>query len=167
MKTIILGFSTRKDRSPFSILIRLITKSRVSHVYVRIPIPAYNTNMIFQASGLKVNYEFYDLFLQKEIIIEEYEIAVSDEQYAKSELFRITEAGKDYSMKEIFGLGYVLFMRQALKKRVSNPLSQGNQAYICVDVGACQIGYEDSGNLTPEDLRRWCKSRYTPTYSIL
>ena len=167
MKTIILGFSTRTHFNLFSSLIRLFTKSKVSHVYVRLPIPAYNTNMIFQASGLKVNYEFYDLFLEKETIIEEYEIPVSDEQYAKSELFRITEAGKDYSMREIIGLVYVLFMRQILKKQVANPLSQGSQAYICVDVGACQVGYEESGNLTPEDLRRWCKSRYTPTYSIL
>lgn len=166
MKTIILGFSRRKDFNLFSILIRLCTRSQASHTYVRIPIPEYQDNMIFQASGLVVNYQYYGLFLQKETIVEEYEIPISDEQYLKSEKFRITEAGKPYSMKEIFGLLWVLLMRQ-FGKKISNPFSEGDHAYICVDVGADQIGYDDSGNLSQEDLRLWCRARYTPTYTIL
>jgi hypothetical protein len=132
-------------------------------VYVRIPVPEYQTSIIFQASGLKVNYESYDIFLKKDRIIEEYNIAVTDKQYERSEKLRVTEAGKPYSKRELIGFIYVLFMRR-FGKQVNNPFSDGSQAYVCVDIGADQIGFDTEEKMTPEDFRRWCRSRYTPDY---
>ncbi len=60
MKKVIVGFSTH--RSIFSSLIKFVTNSKVSHAYIRIPVPEYGESMIFQASGLWVNYMNVEVF---------------------------------------------------------------------------------------------------------
>lgn len=155
MKTIRVGFSTHPGA--FSWLIRAVTASTVSHTYLRIPIPEHGTSMIFQASGLTVNYCATDVFDYKNTIIEEYDVEISDEQYEYGELFRVTEAGKPYSMKQIVGFLAVLSARQILDKNIPNPLSNGNHSYVCVEVVTACLGLDDGESMTPEDLRRWCQ----------
>ena len=162
MKTVRVGFSTHS--SSFSWLIRSVTKSQVSHTYLRIPIPEYNTDMVFQASGLTVNYCNGPLFDKKNTVIEEYDVEISDEQWAIGEKFRVTEAGKSYSMKQIVGFLTVLSARQILDKNISNPFSNGNHSYVCVEVVAVCLGLEHGENMTPEDLRRWCEKNTKLVY---
>ena len=116
--------------------------------------------MIFQASGLTVNYCNSETFKEKSTIVEEYEIDITDEQDLKNQIFRQTEVGKPYSVKQILGFSWVLLMRQYFKKKVKNPFSNGNFAYVCVEASANQTGKIstiDAEGMTPEDLRRWCK----------
>lgn len=155
MKTLRVGFSTHSGA--FSWLIRTATSSEVSHTYLRIPVPEHSTDMIFQASGLTVNYCAKDVFEFKNNICEEYDIDVSDEQFKAAERFRITEAGKAYSMNQVYGFIAVLAARQVLDKKISNPFSDGDHSYVCVEVVAVCIGLEDAESMTPEDLRRWCE----------
>jgi hypothetical protein len=154
MKNIVIGFSTR--RGLLSWLIRTVTKSKVSHAYVRIPVPEYETSMIFQASGLSVNYCSGELFDSKNLIHQEYEVAVSDEQAKIAERLRVSESGKSYSMNQLYGFLWVLALRK-FGKKVHNPFSDGNHSYVCVEIAADQVGHLDGENMTPEDFRRWCE----------
>jgi hypothetical protein len=162
MKTIRVGFSTHKGS--FSWLIRTATASEISHTYLRIPVPQYNRDVIFQASGLVVNYTAGDVFAEHSEIIEEYEVDISDTQAALGERFRVTEVGKPYSMKQIVGFIGVIVARQVLNKKIPNPASDGNHSYVCVEVVAVCIGLEDGESMTPEDLRRWCKKNAKLVY---
>ena len=155
MKKVIVGFSSHP--SLFSRAIKFVTNSKVSHVYIRIPIPEYNENMVFQASGLAVNYCNYNLFIKSNTVHEEYEIEIDDETAALGEMMRIIEAGKPYSMKEILGLAWVLAMR-GLGVRISNPFRDGSQSFICVELAMLSLGQgKDSENTTPEEFRLWCE----------
>lgn len=154
MKKIIVGFSTH--HSLFSTLIKFVTNSKVSHTYIRIPVPEWDESVVFQASGLVVNYTNYKVFLEKSTVIEEYEIDVSDDVYAFAEMVRVMECGKPYSMKEVFGLLWVLAMR-GLNVKVKNPFRDGSHSYICVELVMTCVGLtSDSENATQEDFRRWC-----------
>ena len=153
MKTIRIGFSSHP--SPFSWLIRTFTSSKVSHTYIRLPVPEYDTSVIFQASGLAVNYTTSSVFESHSKVIEEYELDISDEQYGLSEKFRVTEVGKPYSCKQILGFLTVLAARK-FGKKISNPMSDGDHAYVCVEVVSVCIGLPNGESMTPEDLRLWC-----------
>lgn len=154
MKTVIVGFSTYPGA--FSSLIRFVTNSKVSHAYIRIPVPEYNESMIFQASGLWVNYCNFKVFQEKSKVVEEYEIEIDEETHQYGEMLRVMEAGKPYSMKELFGLVWILIMR-GFGVRVKNPFRDGSASYICVELAMLCVGLEtDSENITQEDFRRWC-----------
>lgn len=155
MKKVIVGFSTHPGA--FSKLIRFITNSKVSHTYIRIPVLEYNEDMVFQASGLSVNYTNYKVFQTKCKVIEEYEITVDDETHALGEMMRVMEAGKPYSVKELIGLLWVLMMR-GFGYKVQNPFRDGSTSYICVELVMICVGLRhDSENITQEDFRRWCE----------
>lgn len=159
MKTLIIGFSYHVGFNPFSTLIRIVTagvnwKKVVSHVYLRIPVPEYNQNVIFQASGLQVNYENYSQFLSHSRVVEEYSIEISDEQAQAIERFRVTEVGKPYSVKEVVGYGWILLMRK-FGFDVKNPWYQGNSAYVCENIIADILDLDEEATMTPEDLRQW------------
>jgi hypothetical protein len=157
MKKVIIGFSRPMKYRILSSLICFITNSNVSHTYVRIPVPEYGESMVFQASGLSVNYCNYKVFQEKAKVVEEYEIEVSDDVFAIGELMRVMEAGKPYSVKELVGLLWVLVMR-GLGIRVGNPFKDGSASYICVELVMLCVGLRaDSENTTQEDFRRWCK----------
>lgn len=163
MKTIRIGFSTRSGVLPW--IIRKATASRISHTYIRIPVPEYSTSMIFQASGLNVNYCNGDLFDSHADVVEEYDVEVSDEQFAIGEKFRVTESGKPYSGKQLIGFLAVLTGKQILDKKISNPFSDGHHSYVCVEVVAVCLGLEYGESMTPEDLRRWCAKNAKLVYS--
>lgn len=153
MKKLTVGFSTHK--SLFSWLIRVGTASKVSHTYIRIPTDCAE-DIVFQASQLSVNYCNYFYFCQKNQVIEEYEVEVSDEQALNAELLRVIMVGKPYSIKQIFGFAYVIIMH-AFGKKVSNPLVDGDHSFICAELVARCIGLENPENMSQEDVRRWCE----------
>ena len=145
MNKIIVGFS--HSTNIFSRLIMWATKSKISHTYIILP-----NSIVYQASGLKVNEVSYEYFLTYETVIKEIEIELTDEQFAKGEQFRIKSLGKPYSIREILGFSWILFMK-SLGKKVTNPFKDGDKAYVCVKLVADYIDVNDlDENLTPDDL---------------
>lgn len=145
MKTVTIGFSHAD--SWFSRLIMRATRSKISHTYIR-----RSDNLVYQASGLRVNEESYDTFLSYETVVKEIEIDITDEQFERGEKFRKESLGLPYSMREICGFSWVLFMR-SMGKKVPNPFKDGDRAYVCVSLVAEYIGLDDSSeNITPDDL---------------
>jgi hypothetical protein len=160
MKKLIIGFSD--GGNALSNIIKWVTKSHVSHVFTMIA--DSGEIVIFQASGLKVNYENYNTFLGHEKIVEMYSIDLTDAEAEANKKFRLTNVGLPYAWQELFGFGWVLFMRK-FGRVVKNPFSQGDHAYICVDTSVSQLPIDIAskiadkdgpGSMTPEDFRRWC-----------
>lgn len=165
MKTVIVGFSSHPGI--FSTLIKFFTNSRVSHTYIKLPIPEYNEFMVFQASGLSVNYTNYEVFRKKSKVIEEYMVEVSDDEAKLGELLRIMESGKPYGIKEIWGLLWVLANR-GMGRKVNNPFRDGSSSYICVELAMVSVGLpHDSENITQEDFRKWCALNGTLIYKAI
>jgi hypothetical protein len=115
--------------------------------------------MVFQASGLSVNYCNYSLFEKHNQIVEEYILEIDEDTYQYGELMRITESGKPYSILTVLGFFWILSMR-AFGIKVCNPFKDRQRSYICVELTCHIMGIPDEAeNLTPEDLRCWC-ARY-------
>jgi hypothetical protein len=160
MKYLHVGFSTHS--SLFSWLIRTVTSSKISHTYIKLP-TGYDELVIFQASGLSVNYCNWNYFKSRNKILYGYTVEISDEQWEKAERFRVTEVGKPYSIKQILGFGYTTLMH-AFGKKAHNPMSDGDHSYVCVEVVAKCIGIDGAEDMSPEDLWRWCRKNAFRVY---
>lgn len=170
MKKLIIGFSD--GGNALSWFIKYVTKSKVSHVFTMIA--DSGEIVIFQASGLKVNYENYNTFLSHEKVIEMYSIDLTDAEAEANKKFRLTSVGLPYAWQELVGFGWVLLVRK-LGIVVKNPLSQGAHAHICVDTSVKQLPvdmtakmalFDGPGSMTPEDFRRWCFKNAKPMASV-
>src|SRR5690606_4322873 len=116
------GFS--RGRGIIAWLIQLLTRSKISHTYLRVKSPT-NIDMVFQASGLTVNIETYQHFLTHADVVDEIALEIPDELYAEGEEFLWSELGKPYGMKQLIGYLWVLFCR-CFGRNVRNPFADGN-----------------------------------------
>lgn len=150
---LIIGFS-HGDKI-LSRIISGLTNSNVSHCYIRTQVQG--VDVIFQASGLLVNIEYWERFKLQHEIVEEYETEI-DSDTALPVILR--EMGKPYAISALFGYLWVIFCQQ-LGFRVKNPCFDGNQAYVCSEFVCKMVGVNDDlENITPEDLRKLCASTY-------
>ncbi len=160
---LVVGFS-QAPKKAFSKLIRWVTNSQVSHAFVVLELAGQT--IIYQASGLAVNYQNKDTFLGIESGIELYSFDLPDADATRNQVFRLTSVGKPYSWQEVVGYAWVLLARK-FGKRVRNPFSGGDTAYVCVDVAAAHLPIDPEllgdGSWTPEDLRLWCQKNGTKT----
>lgn len=152
MKKVIVGFS--HSYNIFGKIIRWATSSKVNHVFIMFE--EDGVDIVFQASGLAVNYVNYSRFLDHSKILETYSLWMTDEEWTKCKHDQLLKLGTPYSWRDIVGFIWVLLNRK-FDRDVENPLSDGDYAYICVDLTAEQLGYEWESTMTPEDMRRWCQ----------
>src|SRR5271165_6453604 len=101
MKILIVGFSYAIGVKPFSRLIKWVTKSQVSHCFIMVA--DGGDILIHQASGLRVNYEYYQTFMTEEVIVETYSFELTEGQAVANEHFRKEHLGDRYAWREIFG----------------------------------------------------------------
>lgn len=154
MNEIIVGFSRPASGfEPFSWLIRAVTGSKFSHAYIRFYEEEYDRWVIFQASGLKVNFIGQAMFDSKETIFEEFVVPVSDLTKKIAVQGAIDKCGSPYGVGQIIGFGAVLFMR-LFGKSIKNPFYSGS-SYVCSELVAdvlIEIDKEDAGNLDPSAM---------------
>ena len=160
---VIIGFS--KARSPYSILskaIRLVEGTKFSHIYIRLPSLDIAEEVIYQASGLKVNMECYKAFDHHAIIVEEYELEISDEALRKTWKFALQNAGISYGSKELVGFIWVKLCA-LFGKKVDNPFRDGRATYVCSELVAyiledcLDIETGDPENMTPKEMNKIMK----------
>ena len=158
MKTIYIGFSKPKRWKPFAQLIMFAYGISYDHVYVRFYSEAYDRNIIYQASKSIVNFMGNDVFKSENIIINEFEINISDESDLKLMQFMIDNSGKPYSLKEIVGLAYVKINR-FFNRKIENPFKTSTESYVCSTIASYILqNYTDIKNLidyedmSPEDV---------------
>lgn len=149
MKEIKIGFST--SNALLSRFIRFVTRSSISHSYIRLPMITPGLDLIFQASGLLVNICGSKIFEGHAKIKEEMTFYVTDERFENLELFMYSSLGKKYSLGQLIGMGWVLFCR-SLHLNVKNPWRDNQHSYICVELVATALGIPGSEEMTPQDL---------------
>jgi hypothetical protein len=155
---IIFGFSKPKKFKPFALLIMLGYGIPYSHVYIKFHSDKYNRDLIYQASHSMVNFMGTEIFYRDNIVIEEFEIEISDNKKSEMITFAIDNVGKAYGVKQAFGMAIVR-ISELIGIKISNPFSDGNQTYVCSELGAYILEHfsgrdipEKLDDVTPKDL---------------
>lgn len=162
MRNISIGFSkpTHKFFPIFSWAIRFFDGTEFSHVYVR-QSTHYNIDLIYQASGMQVNFINGNLFLEKEKVIKEFPFQITDEAYDKYMKFALTNVGKPYGVLQVFGILACLIFK--LNK---NPFPNGNADFVCselvadilYEVGKFKYDRELFDRIKPKEIWDFCQT---------
>jgi hypothetical protein len=158
MDSITIGFSRPKSGfHPFSWLIRLAYWSPFSHAYVKFDIPKIG-NVIFQASGMKVNLIGEDLFNSKEFIYEEFALPITKKRKIELVKFAVGQLGKPYNVVGILGMVYVR-AGQLFGIHLNSPFPYTGSSDFCSEVVAHILEtYEDLdlGNVADDSPQAVC-----------
>lgn len=153
MKTVAIGFSRPKKWMPLAWIIQKVQRTDYSHVYIKFTSDKYQRNLIYQASGLQVNFVGEAVFKDHCEIVKECVIQVSDETYTKMMTFAIDKAGYPYSIKQLFNI--VLYMCTGK----AHILGTGRDSYVCSELAAEMLKSilnvpisEDLDIITPKDV---------------
>ena len=153
MKTIAIGFSRPKKFMILSWFIRKIQHTDYSHVYIKFTSDKYKRNLIYQASGLQVNFVGEQVFADHCEVVKECQLQVSDEIYHKMMTFAIDKAGYPYSLKQLFNIVIYTWTGKA------HVLGSGRSAYVCSELAGEMLKTilnvsisEDLDIITPKDV---------------
>lgn len=164
MKTIHVGFSRSSGKFPiFSWLIMFFQRNNFSHSYIRFNLESTQKEVVFQASGLAINFMGLDLFKQKETIIKEFEIEINDNTFNNIMKSTIDLVGQPYSMLQILNsLIYLLFKKNPFDNQITGWDCSKLVAYELQE----EVGFkipEDLDVITPKDLCNFLESIYGKT----
>jgi hypothetical protein len=155
---LIVGFSKPNTWKPFAWLIQKAFNIPYDHVYVNIECFQYDRNVIYQASGSSVNFMATGVFNSKNDILAEFEIDILPENKIALVQFAIDNAGKAYSLKEVFGLAIVR-IAELCGKTIKNPFRDGNNTYVCSELVSYLLQQyagadipKDYEDMTPKDV---------------
>lgn len=153
---IIVGFSTPKEFHTFPWIIRKVEKTEFSHVYFKVFSKSLNRYLIYQASGLQVNFVGQDTFYKTNKVIAEFTIPVTPEQKTTFLQKAVDIAGRPYGMKQVLGIGLVR-AAAGINVKINNPWADGNHTYVCSELAADFLNdlgfeFEDLDNITPKDI---------------
>lgn len=135
MDNIIVGFSRPKKWKPFAALIMVGYNIPYDHVYIKFNSDYYKRDIIYQASSTMVNFMSPIIFEEKNIIVKEFQIPISDNNKKAMVQFAIDNAGKPYGIMGCFGL-IIVRICELFNKNIKNPFGDGEQSYICCKLGA-------------------------------
>lgn len=161
----IIGFSKPKKWMPFSWLIQTAYNIPYDHVYLRINLSELGSDIIFQASSTMVNFMGAIEFANKNDVVKEFTIEMSDENKKAMMLEAFALAGTPYGVKECFGLAWVKIMSW-FGKSVKNPFAASTQTEdVCSQlVSQFLITYagmtlpKDPADMTPLDVYQFMSS---------
>lgn len=153
---IIIGFSTHRTFNILSEIIKKVEHTDFSHVYIKLFSTSLDRYLIYQASGLSINFCGQATFYEKNKDIAQFLIAVTAEQKKAMLQLAVDLAGKPYGMKDLIGIGLVRFLA-FFGKKIKNPFADGSKTYICSELAATllvQLGipFEDLDSTTPKDV---------------
>lgn len=157
MAQIKMGLSRRSRFNLISSLIMLVQRTYFSHAYIKIPLIPFDREMIFQASGIAVNFEALSVFNSKEIVVAEYIFEITDECLQKTIQFALDQSGKPYGILEFIGLGCMSIL-QIFGYKISNPFST-NKSYVCSTLVATILSDMgdtlpiEASSISPKDLQ--------------
>ena len=160
METIYVGFSRPQGWfEPFSWAIRLAQWTSYSHVYIRAHSESTDRDMIYQSSGLQVNFIGLNRFKTKEIIVKEFPVQVTTETKIKMLQYCMDTAGASYGVLEVFGFPWIM-LNSALGRHVNNPFASST-SFVCSqfvgDILKDVLGYPlpNPENLDPKQVYQY------------
>lgn len=134
MSSIYVGFSRPKTWKPFAALIMWAYAIPYDHVYIRWHSDFLERDVIYQASSTMVNFMSPVIFESNNVIVKEFELAISDENRKAMIQFAMDNAGKPYGIKQCVGLGIVRLC-ELFGKNIKNPFADGTNSYVCCELG--------------------------------
>jgi hypothetical protein len=159
MKTLTIGFSKAKSKyAILSHLIRLIEGTPFSHVYITWNSSWLDLQVIYHAAGMMVHFTTSEHFVQKALIVDEFEIQLSDEAFKHIIQESMRKAGSGYSLSQLV---YITIFRtcSALKIPTSWIPKNGRKVYVCSELVAdilkdnISINFsKDLDFVTPSDI---------------
>jgi len=166
MKTVVIGFSRPRSKKLFSEAIMWMQKTNFSHVYVKVEWPSAERELVYQASGLQVNFESWNHFQTHAYSVAEFKIDLTEESYKQVAKYICDNLNKPYSMKQVFGM-FLLCLGKRFGIKISNPYKNRHDAFICSEVGAdvletgnIDLG-EDSEDVGPRELYEFLETNYS------
>lgn len=155
MKKIVVGFSRSKSIWKIgSKIIQEVEKRDFSHVYIRYSCPTTGVEVVSQASHGYVNEVSFEIFKDQNIVVEEYELSCTRDQFKELLTFIQKNKGKDYSRMQLVLIGIKKILHVQL-----NEFENRDAAYICSEFAARvlqMIGEpmpKDLDFVTPSDFR--------------
>lgn len=134
MRNLIIGAS--KSKLAGSKIIRWWLGTDYSHVYARWELKTQQRDIIYQASHGMVHYASLENFLRNNIVVKEFKLNLTDEQFEKFSRKCIDLAGEKYSKLELLQI----FIRDLSGGKIMFPDQPG---YICSEL-MCEL-LEDIG----------------------
>jgi hypothetical protein len=150
MEKILVGFSKPNKWKPFAWLIMVAFNIPYDHVYIKYRSDKYDRNLIYQASKLMVNFMGDAQFLSENVIVDEFQVDITEENKTAMVQFAIDNAGKPYGVKQIFGMAWVR-INELLGRKITNPFQDEGQTYVCSEL-ASYILQQYAGAQLPRDL---------------
>ena len=132
MNSIVIGFSRPKKFSFFSRLIRLVENTKYSHVYIKFYSITYDRTLVYQASGLAVNFIEENNFNKNDLTINEFQVPLADDSIQLIQ-FCIDKVGTPYAMSQIFGIGLYLLLK-LFGINIKNILGANKSKLICSEL---------------------------------
>ena len=164
MNSIIVGFSKPKTWKPFAALIMWGYNIPYDHVYIKLHSNTYNRDLIYQASGISVNFMSPIIFNNLNSIIKEFNLSISDQAHKAMIQFAIDTVGKPYGIKECLGLAIVR-IAELLGKKIKNPFKFDGKTYVCSELASFMLKEylnlnldQDINLITPKDLYTYLDS---------
>lgn len=117
-------------------LIQWWTDANYSHVYARWTLKTQGRDIVYQASHGMVHYRSFDNFVKDNIVVREFVLDLTDEQFKKFSRKCIDLAGEKYSRLELLQI----FIRDVSDGRL---MFQDQPGYICSEL-MCEL-LEDLG----------------------
>jgi hypothetical protein len=153
--TITFGFSRPSKLWPpplFAWLIMLFDWSKFSHAYIRFHSDSYDRDLVYQASGLRVNFMGWKLFKSQEVIVKEFDIEVTPETKQAVIQFAIDRVGTPYALwAAIIGIPAVKIAAM-FGYKIKNPVSQMGD--FCSELAALVMKDYLNAQLTDDDVKR-------------
>ena len=134
MRKITIGFSTSRSKFAIgAIIIRIFEGTKFSHTYMEFRSDSLFRSMIYQASHGLVNFMNEQVFDKDNVIIESFEVQVTDDQYNQILAFCIDCAGVKYGKLELIGIG-IARIKAKLGFAETNPFSDGPRTFVCSEL---------------------------------
>jgi hypothetical protein len=159
MRRLIIGLSRPTTWKPFSWAIQTALNTDYDHAYIQLEFPEYGRDIIFQASGLEVNFMSLDIFNSKETITNEWAVEVTDKQYIQIMNFFFSVVGRPYSIMDIVAIAlFKIFGKKLLR-------GDGEKAFICSEL----VGYTMilAGIMKKEDEKSMDYFMPTDVYRVM
>jgi hypothetical protein len=158
MNNLIIGFS--KSKSIWKVgsqVIRIAEKRDFSHAYIRYKCILTGVDIVAQASHGYVNEMNFEIFKEHNVVVEEYELTCTQEQYIDTIKFIRTNLGRDYSTLQILLIGIKKLLKFEVKvyNKDKQFICSEFAARICEMTGVTVPTYLDY--FTPSDLNTLVK----------
>lgn len=153
---IIVGFSSPRKFHVLSWIIKNVEHTDFSHVYIKIFSRSLDRYLVYQASGLAVNFCGQDTFYAHNRDIAEFAIPVTPEQKVEVLKKCVDLAGKPYGMKSLIGIGLVR-LAGLVGWKIRNPFADGSKTYVCSECAATLLvilgfKFDELDSTTPKDI---------------